>query len=503
MALFRKRKNINNQTQAGSGGGAVATVQSNLDAHVQDTNNPHNTTKAQVGLSNVDNTSDVDKPVSVAQNNAIVDVQNNVAAQLSSHASNTNNPHSTTKSQVGLSNVDNTADTNKPVSTAQASAINAAKTTLATPLRYLSISGTIITQNLIDLVNHITGVLKPANGGTGINNGNNTLTVPANITALGRIGTTAPFHIPYYSNVNEVQNDSNFTRQNNCVYITSSASVSRCLALTLGTGATSVEAQLGQMLLRNQGGILYIESISNNQNILFTAPILQVKSVVTVGAVTLSQAQFNINAGTSVLPNMYLAPQPTLALTGINGALWNDATRKALIQQQALGNTVLSGFLQGPNGDSNIITNTTVPTAFTSSGYNYNFPANSLIAGKRIRIKYFGQYTSVVGGNLSLFATIGGVTFVATQITTNNAGTSGFNGELSIRINSTTALVAGMKNSFQENLPTAARTFVTPVTAVVPINTAIANNIALNATWSVANVSNAIVLKDLTFEILN
>lgn len=33
---------------------------------------------------------------------------------LSSHVSNTSNPHSVTKSQVGLSNVDNTADNNKP-----------------------------------------------------------------------------------------------------------------------------------------------------------------------------------------------------------------------------------------------------------------------------------------------------------------------------------------------------------------------------------------------------
>ena len=38
------------------------------------------------------------------------------------HASNTSNPHSVTKTQVGLGNVDNTSDSSKPVSTAQASA---------------------------------------------------------------------------------------------------------------------------------------------------------------------------------------------------------------------------------------------------------------------------------------------------------------------------------------------------------------------------------------------
>ena len=44
------------------------------------------------------------------------------ASDLTAHTGNTSNPHSVTKAQVGLSNVDNTSDANKPVSTAQAAA---------------------------------------------------------------------------------------------------------------------------------------------------------------------------------------------------------------------------------------------------------------------------------------------------------------------------------------------------------------------------------------------
>lgn len=40
-------------------------------SHTADKNNPHNVTKEQVGLSNVDNTADMDKPVSNAVNSAI------------------------------------------------------------------------------------------------------------------------------------------------------------------------------------------------------------------------------------------------------------------------------------------------------------------------------------------------------------------------------------------------------------------------------------------------
>ena len=43
---------------------------------------------------------------------------------LTSHTSNTENPHSVTKAQVGLGNVDNTSDANKPISTATQTALN-------------------------------------------------------------------------------------------------------------------------------------------------------------------------------------------------------------------------------------------------------------------------------------------------------------------------------------------------------------------------------------------
>ena len=49
---------------------------------------------------------------------------------LSSHISNTSNPHSVTKSQVGLGNVDNTSDANKPISTATQTALNGKENTI-------------------------------------------------------------------------------------------------------------------------------------------------------------------------------------------------------------------------------------------------------------------------------------------------------------------------------------------------------------------------------------
>lgn len=72
-------------------------------------------TKTDVNLGNVDNTSDLMKPVSTLQAQAISVVQTALTGHLNDKA----NPHGVTKQQVGLGNVDNTADMNKPISTPQ------------------------------------------------------------------------------------------------------------------------------------------------------------------------------------------------------------------------------------------------------------------------------------------------------------------------------------------------------------------------------------------------
>lgn len=46
-------------------------IHNSLQSHTDNTANPHNVTKVQVGLENADNTSDMDKPVSTAQQNAL------------------------------------------------------------------------------------------------------------------------------------------------------------------------------------------------------------------------------------------------------------------------------------------------------------------------------------------------------------------------------------------------------------------------------------------------
>lgn len=87
-----------------------------LDAHVNNSNNPHNTTKTHVGLGSVDNyatASQAEAEAGSAANRFMTPVRTAqaitalVGAKIDAHIARTDNPHSVTKAQVGLGNVPN------------------------------------------------------------------------------------------------------------------------------------------------------------------------------------------------------------------------------------------------------------------------------------------------------------------------------------------------------------------------------------------------------------
>ena len=84
---------------------ADTTVNAKVDSHIGNKSNPHGVTKAQVGLGNVNNTSDADKPVSTAQATAIADAKaagTNAQTNLTTHMQNMSNPHGVTRDQLGM-----------------------------------------------------------------------------------------------------------------------------------------------------------------------------------------------------------------------------------------------------------------------------------------------------------------------------------------------------------------------------------------------------------------
>jgi hypothetical protein len=145
-----------------------STNAADLVAHTSNTSNPHSTTKSQVGLGNVPNvdtstttniTDSVNKRFVTDANLTTIGNQSGVNTGDETTASiQAKRPLKTisgnslegtgnialTKSDVGLGNVDNTSDADKPVSTAQATAIGAKQDTLVSGTNIKTINGNSI-----------------------------------------------------------------------------------------------------------------------------------------------------------------------------------------------------------------------------------------------------------------------------------------------------------------------------------------------------------------------
>ena len=147
-----------------SGEGATPTIAVNTSviaplASPTFTGTVSGVTKTMVGLGNVDNTSDANKPVSTATQTAL-----DLKAPLASPTF-TGTVAGVTKTMVGLGNVDNTSDANKPVSTATQTALD-----LKAPLASPTFTGTVagITATMVGLgnVNNTSDANKPISTAT-------------------------------------------------------------------------------------------------------------------------------------------------------------------------------------------------------------------------------------------------------------------------------------------------------------------------------------------------
>jgi hypothetical protein len=142
---------VNVTVSGGDGGGAVDSVNAQTGAVVLDADDIAETS-SRFWLTNVFKT---------AYDSAVSWINTNGASILS-HIASTENPHGVTKSQVGLGNVDNTSDANKPISTAVALAL-ALKANTAT-VTDISLTSTIVgfssfTDRTIILVDYGNSVL--------------------------------------------------------------------------------------------------------------------------------------------------------------------------------------------------------------------------------------------------------------------------------------------------------------------------------------------------------
>lgn len=120
----------------------------------------------------------------------LLNIGTNTHAQIDSHISNTSNPHSVTKSQIGLGNVDNTSDLDKPISTATQTALDGkvdenVAITGSTKTKITYDSKGLVTAGA-DITTSDLPIITPSIGGFGLSQ------LPTNISTTGTINNLTP-----------------------------------------------------------------------------------------------------------------------------------------------------------------------------------------------------------------------------------------------------------------------------------------------------------------------
>ena len=147
---------------------------------------------------------------------------------INNHIANTSNPHNVTKAQVGLGNVDNTSDLNKPISTATQTALNSKQATLVSGTNIKTINNqSLLGSGNIDIQGG-GGAVNSVNGQTG--------TVVLTASDVGALPDSTVIPTVYNSTITLTQGG--VTKGS----FTLNQSTGATIALDAGGGGSDVEA---------------------------------------------------------------------------------------------------------------------------------------------------------------------------------------------------------------------------------------------------------------------
>lgn len=221
----------------------------------------------------------------------------------------------------------------------------------------LTVNGTISAttySNLpsVSLTTGVTGILPPENGGTGVNNGAFTLTVPASIIAVGRSAVGVANRVPFYANANQLNNSSNLTY--NATVMTQANTIGSNTLQYIQTNSGGSEMRIGQTTsnyfsFSYQGSIGYLQTFGNSTPIVIQGSNIRLEKFTRIN-------------GTSVA----LSP---LDVTGAIGYTFNSTAVSLTL-------TALHSVVDCNNGASNIVI--TLPAGVLGRSYTIIRGINSI-----------------------------------------------------------------------------------------------------------------------------
>lgn len=218
-------------------------------------------------------------------------------------------------------------------------------------------------------------------------------------------------------------------------------------------------------------------------------------ALVEIAGSSTARSSLNVVAGTS----------PT---TPVSGDIWHDSTQKALIKSVAGVKQTTPGVLYTSTADGTIGNSTTETTVIGTGVGTKTLPANFFVAGKTIRVRVFGYYSTKAApvGTFTLRCKLGS-TAIETVTPTLTASMTSRQWSCEFLITCRTTGVSGTVYGQGElRLFTAAATVVgneALSTATTTIDTTASQTVEVTAQWGTANASNTITGTNAIIEVLN
>jgi hypothetical protein len=165
--------------------------------------------------------------------------------------------------------------------------------------------------------------------------------------------------------------------------------------------------------------------------------------------------------------------------------------------------TSVGGRVYTNTAASSAVANTATETLFSTS---YSMPANTVVAGSLVRIRYQGIATAThAGDTLAIKLYIGGLsgTVLISHAATDVANNDVFSGEMELIVRTVGASGTIVGAGTYKSIPAAEGT-MTVADEILPsttLDTTVAQVIGVSATWSVADVGNSVRLDVLSVEI--
>lgn len=326
-----------------------------------------------------------------------------------------------------------------------------------------------------------------------------------------RIGASAPTGVDYITHSNsDIITTSTGTHNYRSMFINNFINTTGGSANIYGIYYTpTITTQVGATIKAFASDLLV--SGSSNYNLYLSGTALNYLNGQT-GIMTLpiSSTALLLPASTTTVSSLRIT-NGTAPTTPIEGDMWGDSTQKAMAMYIG-GTKVFSSNVLYANTASVTITNTTTETSLFVSGSSTlrTLGANLLVAGKILRIRGGGVFSTPVTASNFIIKVKLGATIIA-QVTTSNLTSSATN--LGFMIDTTiTCYTTGVSGSTQANgninytgSSSVARGFddLTNSGNSVTTDTTTTQIVDVTAQWDSATTSRILKITNLVIEILN